>query len=141
MIKIISHRGNLSGKTPDENKPAYIDTAISEGFDVEVDVWLVDNKWYLGHDEPQYETDIKFLSNYRLWCHAKNTEALDVLLKNDIHCFWHETDKFTITSKGVPWGYPGNYMEYGITVELGSKIKIPSVFGVCTDYPLDWIKK
>jgi hypothetical protein len=52
---LISHRGNLNGKDVDnENNPLYIDRALGKGYDVEVDVWYVNGKWYLGHDEPTY---------------------------------------------------------------------------------------
>ena len=40
---LISHRGNINGKFKSwENEPTYIDKAISEGYDVEVDVWYKD---------------------------------------------------------------------------------------------------
>ena len=40
---LISHRGNTNGKLPSaENRPDYIDEAIGFGFDVEIDVWLID---------------------------------------------------------------------------------------------------
>lgn len=139
MLKIISHRGNIDGKTEKENKPSYIENAISLNYDVEIDVWLFDNRFYLGHDEPQYLVDEKFLHNPRLWCHAKNIEALEIMHKNNIHCFWHDIDKLTFTSKSVPWCYPGVYVKSGITVELGTHKIIPSVYGVCTDYPSSWI--
>ena len=39
--KLYSHRGNLFGPIPErENKPDYIDEAISAGFNVEIDIWL-----------------------------------------------------------------------------------------------------
>ena len=51
----ISHRGNLTGKNPEkENKPSYISEALNQGYNCEVDVWFVDNKFMLGHDEPKY---------------------------------------------------------------------------------------
>ena len=54
-MKIISHRGNLTGPNPiRENSIDYIEEAIAEGFDVEVDLWVDDNECYLGHDDPQY---------------------------------------------------------------------------------------
>ena len=54
-MRLISHRGNIKGPNPDqENRPWYIDEAILQGFDVEVDVWLVDDEIVLGHDFPQY---------------------------------------------------------------------------------------
>ena len=61
MIKI-SHRGNLRGPNKDrENNPQYIKEALEKGYNVEVDVWLQGTKLFLGHDEPQYETNIEFL--------------------------------------------------------------------------------
>jgi hypothetical protein len=49
-MKFISHRGNLSGRNPEsENSPSYINMALKLGYDVEVDVWYIDGKWYLGH--------------------------------------------------------------------------------------------
>ena len=69
---IISHRGNLFG--PDrknENRPEQIKKALKEKFDVEIDVWLMKKKWFLGHDKPEYRVSKKFLENPRLWCHAK----------------------------------------------------------------------
>ena len=28
------------------------------GYDVEIDVWLTEEGWFLGHDKPQYEIEI-----------------------------------------------------------------------------------
>ena len=43
MIKI-SHRGNIKGPNMDrENRPSYVDAALQLGYDVEVDVRLIDN--------------------------------------------------------------------------------------------------
>jgi hypothetical protein len=142
-MKIISHRGNLNGPKPDcENNPIYIDQAITEGFNVEIDVWFVDGEFFLGHDRPTYLVDTNWISirSASLWCHAKNIEAMEnLLLMDDVICFWHENDKMTLTSIGVPWMYPGNYTSNGVTVEFGKRKIIPDVFGVCTDYPKSWI--
>ena len=79
---LISHRGNIDGKKPErENSPEYILEAIEFGYHVEVDVWYKDNQLYLGHDGPQYETDVAFLKNEKLWCHCKNSEALAETMK------------------------------------------------------------
>ena len=65
---LISHRGNIDGPQPDtENKPSRIQYAISQGYDVEVDFWFVDNKFYLGHDEPTFQVSLDFLENKKLW--------------------------------------------------------------------------
>ena len=54
-MKLIAHRGNLHGPNPDkENSTDYINEAIESGYNVEIDVWFINNKWYLGHDNHIY---------------------------------------------------------------------------------------
>ena len=94
-MKLISHRGNITGRIPNlENDPDYIKNAIHLGYDVEIDIWYKNGLW-LGHDEPQYKTYKKFLllNTDKLWIHCKNFEALTYLLKEDlIKCYeyWNE---------------------------------------------------
>jgi hypothetical protein len=142
-MKIISHRGNLDGRKPDcENNPIYIQQALDLGFDVEVDVWYVDGEFFLGHDAPTYRVDPWWFSGKDLWCHAKNQKALEeMIVSEDITCFWHESDKMTVTSNGLMWMYPGNHSRLGITVCLGKPYEIvPDMWGVCTDHPVSWRK-
>ena len=55
---LISHRGNINGiQKNKENEPHYINKAIESGFDVEVDVRFTEGKFFLGHDNDQYEID------------------------------------------------------------------------------------
>ena len=87
---LISHRGNIDGKKPHlENNPSYIDDAIDLGYDVEIDLWMIDGRTYLGHDEPQYEVDDAWLTERvdKLWVHCKNIELLKMisLLKKNIY--------------------------------------------------------
>jgi len=140
-MKIISHRGNLDGRIPKlENTPEQIDKAHLMGYDVEIDVWYIWDKWYLGHDAPEHEITKKWLRKRRkwLWCHAKNLEAMPKMIKEKLNCFWHENDKMTMTSKQILWCYPDTYIKDGITVVKekifnSQEIKIK---GICTDYPL-----
>ena len=139
-MKMISHRGNLYG--PDlerENHPDYITEAIDAGYDVEIDVWYLDNEYWLGHDNPQYKTNLKFLKNRRLWCHAKNLAAMEILYKNEIHCFWHESDKRVFTSKGYIWTYPDRAVCSRSVIVCHDKNKFDKIncFGICTDYVLE----
>ena len=61
-MKLISHRGNIKGPNPyRENTPTYIDCAIGNGYDVEIDVRSIDGELWLGHDEPQYKIEHKCL--------------------------------------------------------------------------------
>ncbi len=133
----ISHRGNLSGSQPEfENKPAYIVEALNKGFDVEIDVWFKNGSFWLGHDEPTYRIYYSFLQNKKLWCHAKNIKALNEMLKiKNIHCFWHEEDTVTLTSKGYIWTYPEKDLtDKSICVLPNSNSATQSYIGICSDY-------
>jgi len=144
MKFLISHRGNIEG--PDaqfENMPQYIDFARSKGYQVEIDVWY-DSEYHLGHDRPDYKISKDWLLERKdwLWCHAKNLEALQHLIQDGMHCFWHQEDQATLTSKNIIWCYPGNFIKNGIAVmpenvmsESEIKKMIGKVLGVCTDYP------
>ena len=121
MIQTIAHRGNTKGKTEHENRPGYLMNASQNHF-VEVDVWYIEDKIFLGHDEPTYEVSIDFVKNEKFFCHAKNIEALHRMLEEpDIHCFWHENDLVTLTSKGYVWKYPEVYFQ-------------GKLWGVCSDW-------
>lgn len=138
---LISHRGNINGRIEDaENRPDYIDDTFIHGYDVEVDVWMVDGQIFLGHDEPQYKINIEWLDDrsHRLWVHCKNTEMLEFLNKfdYDINYFWHETDTVTLTSKNHIWAYPGKQpIKNSIAVmpELNND-DIYNCLGICSDY-------
>jgi hypothetical protein len=141
---LISHRGNLDGRVREyENDPGYIDLALESGYEVEIDVWYKNDKWYLGHDEPTYQINFNYLRNKKLWCHAKNIESLNKMLKEDIHCFWHQEDDVTLTSKGFMWTYPGKLLtDTSICVKPEKNFKIPKiVLGVCSDYVVNYKDK
>ena len=138
MLKI-AHRGNTKGvNLDDENYPDYIDDAINNGFDSEIDIWLQGRRLYLGHDEPRYsiEKDWLFQRSERLWCHAKNIDALNWLLGWDrINCFWHQQDNYTITSKKFVWAYPGFHgsSDRTIAVKPTEDMDINLFYGVCAN--------
>ncbi len=139
-MKIISHRGNLSGVCDEENKPRQIEKALDSGFDCEIDLWYIAGKLMLGHDAPLYEIDFSFISKPGLWVHAKNIEVLNYLNETNINYFFHNNDKATLTSHRYIWCYPGVYCERGITVLTGREQMFnKEVYGICTDYPLDFI--
>jgi len=113
---LIAHRGNINGKVEKfENKPSYIDYAIEQGFDVEIDVWYHQHEFWLGHDKPDYEVTLDWLTDRKdsLWIHCKDLITIDMLRelqihnKVDLHYFFHDEDDCTITSKGDLWVYPG----------------------------------
>jgi hypothetical protein len=143
----ISHRGNTNGRFESyENEPNYIDKAISDGYDVEVDVWVIDNTIYLGHDEPQYGIEFRWIRDRgtRLWIHCKNIDAL-LFFKEcgyPLNYFWHQKDDVTITSLGYFWTYPGKQ------ITKNSIIVMPEIYnddiskciGICSDKIMDYKK-
>ena len=141
-MKPISHRGNLRGPDPyTENKPNQITSLLNRGIDVEIDLWFVDGKLYLGHDNPTHETDSKWLiqNSDKLWVHLKNLNAMSCPVVKQLNYFWHENDKFTLTSKGIPWCFPNVFLEQGVTVVLTNEKITKNIFGVCTDYVEDYL--
>ena len=117
--------------------------SINNGFDAEIDIWLQGKRLYLGHDEPTYAVgeDWLFLRSERLWCHAKNIDALNWLLKWDrINCFWHQEDNYTITSKNFIW--TTNYFLSNKLIFVAPDLKLGEsknnydCAGICGDYLL-----
>tara|TARA_R100001163_G_C5019802_1_gene162925 strand:- start:299 stop:742 length:444 start_codon:yes stop_codon:yes gene_type:complete len=137
---LISHRGNMTGPQPEEeNSPEYITKALKK-YDVEVDVWYVKGKWYLGHDHPLYPVDFEFLKQKGLWCHAKNIDSLYELIQSDpeVNCFWHQEDDTTLTSLGFLWTYPGKKLTPKSIAVMPEKKKFKNIdiaYGICTDFP------
>jgi hypothetical protein len=141
-MKLISHRGNLNGPNKErENHPDYIYEAIQAGYDVEIDVWWVDGKFKLGHDEPQYDFPFDLFNNFynKLWIHCKNMEALSQLNELDsngskLNYFSHENDLGVLTSRGYIWST--NLYDRGILVmpEIFNREPKETTFGVCSDY-------
>jgi len=121
MINLIAHRDNTRGRLlSEENLPRKIEEVTKEYY-AEIDVWFVGNSYWLGHDKAEYQVSLDFLRNAKLFCHAKNIEALHEMLKDDIHCFWHEQDYTSMTSKGFVWKYPEVY-------------KDGELWGICSDW-------
>jgi hypothetical protein len=140
-MKLIAHRGNINGKMESwENEPTYIDLAIKKGYDVEVDIWYVDELLYLGHDNPQYNIDFKWIHDRfkQLWIHCKNVDAV-VYFKDcgyDINYFWHQDDTLTLTSLNNIWVYPGKQPikdSIAVMPEINNE-DITQCLGVCSDF-------
>jgi hypothetical protein len=154
---IISHRGNLdqSSKTL-ENTPEALALSVLNNIDIELDIWYENNKFYLGHDGPQYEFDPIYY-NYgiiNVFYHCKTIKTYVelkkyFLLSKQIDLFMHDTDMAAITKNGLIWTYPGKelhkdsiavmpeliniqYLDEVIQLYRDKKIK-----GICSDYILE----
>lgn len=144
----ISHRGNLNGPQLDlENTPEYIDAAIWDGFDVEIDVWYQESDGLmLGHDSPETPIKLDWLLERKnnLWVHCKNHLSLDLCLNTDLHCFYHTYEDWVLTSKNYVWAYPGkkalplskciNVCPEKYESHLSAIEVIRNFSGVCSDY-------
>jgi hypothetical protein len=144
-MKIIAHRGNINGPCLDENSPEQIEKAIEFGFDVEVDLWVINNKLMLGHDEPTYDINEKWILTHckTAWFHCKNLESAKQCLNfldDGIKFFWHQEDDFTLTSNGYFWTYPGKSLCFNsIAVMPETTGDIPKdIYAICTDYPIKY---
>ena len=144
-MKIISHRGNYNGVYPDrENKPSYIDTTLSMGYDVEVDIRYINGEFYLGHDTPNTLVSKKWILNRKdnIWFHCKDLSSTQEFIKmNDgIKYFCHSNDSYVLTSTNHIW-------VHDLKLELDDKCIIPlldvdsiekydnrPVYAICTDY-------
>lgn len=139
---LIAHRGLTNG--PDvnlENRPQQIEMSLREGFHCEIDVWFKDEKWFLGHDAPDYNVDYDFLKQQNLWIHAKNLEALYVLSADrSLNFFWHQADNYTLTSQGDIWTFPGKPLTSS-SIQVLPEWDDPefkklnfNCLGICSDY-------
>ena len=150
-MKIIAHRGNLSGSEPNkENTLERIQECISHGFDVEIDLRLIDKNFLLGHDEPEEKIELKEILKLadRLWIHCKNIQVLEEFTYQNygkqLNFFWHNKDNYTLTSKGYIWSYPQSYLslncicvmpEWSMKLNNLNQIKNYNIAGICTDFP------
>ena len=135
----ISHRGNLDGPVSQyENTPDYIQLALDNGFEVEVDVWFIDGELYLGHDTGIHSLPKGWVNDRRLWFHCKNISALDYFKKFDkVKYFWHQEDDYTLTSNRKIWTYPGKPLMPGsvaVVPEVSYKGNLWDCHAICTDF-------
>lgn len=147
-MRFISHRGNINGPNREkENSPEYILQAVEDGFDVEIDLWYLDNKYYLGHDAPEHEIEEDFLINPKFWVHCKTVETLARLvdINYQYNFFFHHSDKAVLTSGKFLWVYPGVevFGDCSITVmpeQAHKGFNWRRAAGVCSDHIVDYKK-
>lgn len=141
---LISHRGNCNSiNCARENTPLYIDEAIKSGFHVEIDVYQYRQGLWLGHDGPETEIELDWLTTRteKLWVHCKNVGALNLLLETDLRCFFHESEKQTIigNSKNI-WTHDLANTTVKSVIPLLSRAELAKlgeyrhVYGICSDF-------
>lgn len=140
----ISHRGNLNSINPEsENKISYIQNAIDLGYDVEIDVRLINNYLFLGHDSPDYPITIEWLLEHKnnLWIHCKNFASLSYLVEKDVRTFYHQKENHTIINNcNKVWSHELSEADNKSIIPLLSLQDISNyknyyyVYGVCSDF-------
>jgi hypothetical protein len=141
-MKLISHRGNLTGPNPErENHPDYIHEAILAGYDVEIDVWFVDGKFKLGHDAPTYDFPLGLLetNHNKFWIHCKDMASLSQLNEIDsmgskLNYFSHENDLGVLTSRGYIWSTHPYKRGILVMPEFFGSDPTEDTLGICSDY-------
>lgn len=153
-MKIIAHRGLLNGPTDIENCPIQIEKAIQEGFDVEIDLRYEFGKYWLGHDQAEYQILFEQIWNWSdkvtVYLHCKTVYTLQTVSKignnkNKILPFFHDVDDCILLPDHTIWVHPKSE-EKAYFDAINSIFVIPSLrdatkysnncYGVCTDYPL-----
>jgi len=138
-MEYISHRGNIKGASHhEENSPMYIEQAIKRGYSVEVDIWKIAAKLYLGHDDPIHLVSLDFLKMHacKLYLHCKNHDSFEYLYGGEFEVFWHTEEDFCLTSKGNIWAKPNvckikNRIEVRLTYD--KYFDTTNLFGICSD--------
>lgn len=151
----ISYRGIYDGQNfQDANTPNQIGKAFNAGFACMVDVWRVDNKLYLGTDQPLTEVSPNFLKGKKFWINARNVDMQTWLQSQPANYypnyFWfndaEENDPAT-TSGGqiiTPGTVPINNQSIVFLPEIQDRAMFSTVklrcYGVCSNY-LTFIKR
>lgn len=144
----IAHRGLFNGPDPEtENSPRQITAALSKGFEVEIDVWMIDGKLFLGHDKPNYEIPKEFFWNSMMWIHCKNIDALCEFANHPCaEAFFHDKDDVVLTTRNFLWTYPkaeSKLTNQSIAVlpeKVGEWDGLDSCLGICSDYVVEFKK-
>lgn len=170
-MNLISHRGNL---VPDgwwrsfgisllplskefggvrirrhrENTIEAIEQALLYCNKVEVDIRRIGERWYLGHDTPDYLVTEDFLLDNasKLLLHCKNLAALTTLSNyqyDSIEYFWHQEDNYTLTSNNHIIAYPGQPINEMCILMMPETNNYDTdtwdCWAVCTDHPFKYL--
>lgn len=150
----ISYRGIFDGQNfEDENTINQIGTAFNAGYSCMVDVWRVDDKIYLGSQQPLVEVTAGYIQGNRFWLNARNNTMLVWLQSQPQNLYPNyfsvpnPTPAYVTTSSGHQWVFgnvPTNSNSIIVLPEipdrgLFSTVKLRN-YGICSSY-LSFIKR
>jgi hypothetical protein len=150
-MRWILHRGNNTGPNSVENNPEKILSLIDDGYEIEIDLWYLNSRYYLGHDIAEYEVEESFLDNSGLWIHCKDAITLEFMNVNKKHLnyFYHTNEDYVLTSRGYIWCYVGKPPLEGSVIVLPEKALESYTWSnlilknciICSDYNIDYVKQ
>lgn len=157
-FKIIAHRGLTNGlSNGNENSPEKIifNKLNYPSLINEIDIHIMDNGLFLGHNDPIYNVSLDFLiaNKKYLILHVKHIQTNSLkaintfhMLYDECHLFAHEEDKFCITNKGWIWSHPNQGLRANTILVMPEKLNTLETIiledgfkylrGICTDYPI-----
>jgi hypothetical protein len=139
---IVAHRGNLDGPDSCNHNIEKLHKAIQAGFYVELDLWLKDGKYYLGHDKPEQQITLAEFDHPQVFFHLKN---LFLPTLNFADAFAIHQDNYALTLRGKLWcNYGAGFVENSIVCApelVGANQSLneflyehKNAWGICTDY-------
>lgn len=151
--RFISHRGNLENKiTSDENRPDVLDRRIRQGYQVELDVWVRDTSYWLGHDEPQYEVSFDWLMKDlgKKYIHCKDGPTFEHMLIRsgregyNPNLFYHTNEDYALTTRRYVITHPCETLLEGSINMMPEMASIKrneereKAYAVCSDAIRNW---
>jgi len=151
----ISYQGIYDGTNYEyANTPNQIGKAFGYGVSVMTDVWRVDDKLYLGTDQPLTEVTAKYLQGNRWWINARNTAMQNWLAEQNSKLYpnWFyfpsmPPPTYVTASNGkliTPGTVPINNNSVIFLPEITDKGLFSTVklrcFGICSTY-LNFIRR
>jgi hypothetical protein len=139
----ISYYGNIFNKNVDlENEPLYIINAINNGYNVLIDIQLINDNYYLGG---KYIIEFDFFYKYKdyLWCNCLD-DITYINLRNNINDI-----KIINDLNDLEWGYKEEINRNFISVlpelfknnyEIRELKNKSNFLGICSSY-IGWYKQ
>ena len=144
-FEIIAHRGRIENSKYQDNTLEAIKESLDKGLSVEIDLMKINERFYLGHDNPNFEIQLSEIDYDKVYIHMKTPHIIDTI-KADF--FFIENDSYALTKKNKIWTNYNNkeYNQDSImcSAELvGGNFNMNKIFswakkahGICTDFPL-----
>jgi hypothetical protein len=111
----VYHRGNSARDLSVENNPKKLLELVRRGRHIELDIWTVGNKLFVGHDRPDVEVTYDWLLAVepRALIHCKDGRTFSVLRRYfacrgiAANLFYHTSEDYALSTGGWVITYPG----------------------------------